>query len=313
MRGVIFRKAQNKIQNPANLRRLVADLIDRESWLTLDADVKGDAYEGLLQKNAEDVKGGAGQYLTPRPLIQAIVDCVRPGPKDTICDPACGTGGFLLAAYEFVSHHHRLDKEQKRRLKHDALRGWEIVDATARLCVMNLYLHGIDPDEGPVRVADSLASDSGARFSLVLTNPPFGKQSTMAVINEEGEAEKQDQVVDAGCAAEPAPKGRGNVATGEGGAAAETRRPRHGTAPAPQGRRRRAAGGCHAPHVAGKPALLTCGVALECRSTPRRRVGPELRNRTRDQAAASHAARACRSPPTSAPGRSGTHRGKSRR
>ncbi|MBI5865848.1 MAG: SAM-dependent DNA methyltransferase, partial [Planctomycetes bacterium] len=173
MLGVIFRKAQNKIQNPANLRRLVADLIDRESWLTLDADVKGDAYEGLLQKNAEDVKGGAGQYFTPRPLIRAIVDCVRPGPKDRICDPACGTGGFLLAAYEFVSHHHRLDKEQKRRLKHDALRGWEIVDATARLCVMNLYLHGIDPDDCPVRVADSLASDSGERFSLVLTNPPF--------------------------------------------------------------------------------------------------------------------------------------------
>lgn len=195
MLGVIFRKAQSKIQNPANLRRLVADLIDRESWLALDADVKGDAYEGLLQKNAEDVKGGAGQYFTPRPLIQAIVDCTCPGPRETLCDPACGTGGFLLAAYEFVSRHHKLDKEQKRHLKHKALRGWEIVDATARLCVMNLYLHGIDPDDCPIRVADSLASDSGERFSMVLTNPPFGKKSTMAVINEEGEAEKQDQAV----------------------------------------------------------------------------------------------------------------------
>ncbi|HPF38938.1 MAG TPA: N-6 DNA methylase, partial [Phycisphaerae bacterium] len=106
MLGIIFRKAQNKIQDPANLRRLIVDLIDRETWLTLDADVKGDAYEGLLQKNAEDVKGGAGQYFTPRPLIQAIVDCMQPKPADTICDPACGTGGFLLAAYDYVSKHH---------------------------------------------------------------------------------------------------------------------------------------------------------------------------------------------------------------
>jgi hypothetical protein len=97
--GVIFRKAQNKIQDPAKLRRLIVDLIDREQWITLDADVKGDAYEGLLEKNAEDVKGGAGEYFTPRPLIKAIVDVMRPAPGMTIFDPACGTGGFLLAAH----------------------------------------------------------------------------------------------------------------------------------------------------------------------------------------------------------------------
>ncbi|MGH8760073.1 MAG: HsdM family class I SAM-dependent methyltransferase, partial [Burkholderiales bacterium] len=97
--GVIFRKAQNKIQDPAKLRRLIADLIDKEEWSSLDTDVKGDAYEGLLEKNAADVKGGAGQYFTPRPLIQAIVDVVRPKLGEVICDPACGTGGFLLAAY----------------------------------------------------------------------------------------------------------------------------------------------------------------------------------------------------------------------
>src|SRR3954447_24255866 len=96
MLGIIFRKAQNKIQDPAKLRRLIADLIDREQWTSLDADVKGDAYEGLLEKNAQDTKGGAGQYFTPRPLIQAIVDVMRPGPDDTICDPACGTAGFPL-------------------------------------------------------------------------------------------------------------------------------------------------------------------------------------------------------------------------
>jgi len=195
MLGIIFRKAQNKIQDPAHLRRLIVDLIDRESWLTLDADVKGDAYEGLLQKNAEDVKGGAGQYFTPRPLIQAIVDCMRPAPGETICDPACGTGGFLLAAYEYISRHYKLNPDQKKHLKHKALRGWEIVDATARLCVMNLYLHGIDPDECPIRVADSIRSDSGERFSMVLTNPPFGKKSSLAIVNAEGEAQKQDQVI----------------------------------------------------------------------------------------------------------------------
>jgi type I restriction enzyme M protein len=103
MLGVIFRKAQNKIQDPAKLRRLIVDLIDKEQWSSLSADVKGDAYEGLLQKNAEDVKGGAGQYFTPRPLIAAIVEVMRPEPKMTICDPACGTGGFLLASYTYLS------------------------------------------------------------------------------------------------------------------------------------------------------------------------------------------------------------------
>ena len=114
MLGVIFRKAQNRIQDPAKLRRLVVDLIDRESWLTLDADVKGDAYEGLLEKNAEDVKTGAGQYFTPRPLIRAIVEVMRPEPGMTICDPASGTGGFLLAAHERIAREHLLDPDQKR-------------------------------------------------------------------------------------------------------------------------------------------------------------------------------------------------------
>ena len=171
--GVIFRKAQNKIQDPAKLRRLIADLIDREQWMTLDADVKGDAYEGLLQKNAEDVKGGAGQYFTPRPLIRAIVDCIQPQPKQTIIDPACGTGGFLLAAYEYVSKG-KLDKDEKRHLRMKALRGVEIVDNTARLCAMNMLLHGIGGDGCPITVKDSLAKTPSVSYDLVLTNPPFG-------------------------------------------------------------------------------------------------------------------------------------------
>ena len=173
--GLIFRKAQNKIQDPAKLRRLIVDLIEREQWTMLSADVKGDDYEGLLQKNAEDTKSGAGQYFTPRPLISAIVDVMRPEPGQRICDPACGTGGFLFAAHDYIMHHYSLDRDQKRFLKEGTLHGWEIVDNTARLCVVNLFLHGIGSDEGsesPVRAADSLRGHPGAYFDMVLTNPP---------------------------------------------------------------------------------------------------------------------------------------------
>src|SRR4249920_2306073 len=143
MLGIIFRKAQNKIQDPAKLRRLIVDLIGRETWTMLDVDVKGDAYEGLLQKNAEDTKSGAGQYFTPHPLIRAIVDVMRPAPGMMICDPACGTGGFFLASYERLTKTPNLDPDQKRFMRFDTFRGWEIVDNTARLCDMNLLLHGI--------------------------------------------------------------------------------------------------------------------------------------------------------------------------
>jgi type I restriction enzyme M protein len=197
MLGIIFRKARNHVQDPAKLRRLIADLIDREQWLTLCADV-GDAYEGLLEKNAQDTKGGAGQYFTPRALIDAIVDVMRPAPSETICDPACGTGGFLLAAYRYVARG-QLDPDQKRHLRLEALRGVEIVDAVTRLCAMNLLLHGVGPTlesaDPPVQTGDSLAADPGARFNLVLTNPPFGRKSSVLVINAEGEQEKEDLTV----------------------------------------------------------------------------------------------------------------------
>src|SRR6266511_455253 len=195
--GVIFRKAQNKIQDPAKLRRLIADLIDKEEWSSLDTDVKGDAYEGLLQKNAEDVKGGAGQYFTPRALIQAMVDVMRPAPGQTINDPACGTGGFLLAAHAYLSDpkNYQLDKAQKKQLKEETLSGTEIVDATARLAAMNLYLHGIGGDECPITVADSLNQKPSTAYDMVLTNPPFGKKSSITVINEEGEESKESLIV----------------------------------------------------------------------------------------------------------------------
>lgn len=192
---IIFRKAQNKIQDPAKLKRLV-NLIDGETWTGMNVDVKGEIYEGLLEKNAQDTKSGAGQYFTPRPLIQAIVEVMQPQFGDTIHDPACGTGGFLLAAFEYISNQNpHLDRDQRWKLRHETFSGIEIVDATARLCVMNLYLHNIasDGDESPIAVTDSLKADPGTRYRMVLTNPPFGKQSSVTIIGEDGSADKKAQ------------------------------------------------------------------------------------------------------------------------
>src|SRR6266571_1707565 len=196
MLGLIFRKAQNKIQDPAILRRLVVDLIGREAWSALDADVKGDAYEGLLERTAQEGARGAGQYFTPRPLIRAIVDVMRPAPRQTIGEAACGTGGFLLAAHDFIVRNHpNLSRDEKRQLRLETLRGVEITESVARLCAMNLMLHGIGQTNGdvepPVKIDDSLRADPGTRFDLVLTNPPFGKKSSIRVINEEGVEERE--------------------------------------------------------------------------------------------------------------------------
>jgi len=190
--GIIFRKAQNRVQDPAKLNRLVS-LIDEETWIGLDVDVKGEIYEGLLQKNAEDVKSGAGQYFTPRPIIKGMVEVMQLEPGDDICDPACGTGGFFLSAHDYIVDNHNLTKDQKDELQHDTFRGWEIVDNTARLCVMNLYLHGIDGEESPITVNDSLISDPDERFDMVLTNPPFGKKSSYTVLADDGSTSTEKQ------------------------------------------------------------------------------------------------------------------------
>ncbi len=195
MLGVIFRKSQNKIQDPAKLRRLV-ELINGETWVGLDIEIKGDIYEGLLQKNAEDTKSGAGQYFTPRPLIRAIVEVVKPQPGMAIHDPACGTGGFLLAAYEYLSSPKKfsLDIDQKKALQLKTFSGKDIVDNVVRECVMNLYLHGIGGEESPIETGDSLVSDPGTRYELVLTNPPFGKKSSITITNGEGKADKDSMI-----------------------------------------------------------------------------------------------------------------------
>ncbi|HRQ66766.1 MAG TPA: class I SAM-dependent DNA methyltransferase [Xanthomonadaceae bacterium] len=192
MLGAIFFKAQNKIQDPAKLSRLV-QMIDAENWVSLDADTKGDLYEGLLQKNAEDTKSGAGQYFTPRALIRAMVECVRPEPGKVIADPACGTGGFFLGAYDWLMRRQPpLNRTQLAFLRDGTFHGNEIVAGTRRLCLMNLFLHNIGSLDGEPSVerADALIAEPNVRADYVLANPPFGKKSSMTITNEEGEEDR---------------------------------------------------------------------------------------------------------------------------
>lgn len=191
--GQIFTKSQNKIQDPAMLYKVI-DMINGEKWLVMEADVKGDIYEGLLEKNAEDVKSGAGQYFTPRALIRAMVECVQPQRMKTIADPACGTGGFFLAAYDYIVRENKLDKEQNKFLKESTFFGNEIVPSTRRLALMNLFLHNIGKLDGDNYISpnDALIADSPDTYDYVLANPPFGKKSSQTFTNEEGEQEKED-------------------------------------------------------------------------------------------------------------------------
>lgn len=194
--GRIFQKSQNKIRNAVTLRKLIVDLIDTHNWSATGADIKGDAYEALLERGAEDVKSGAGQYFTPRALISAIVDCVQPTADDTIMDPAAGTGGFLLAAHDYIQdrHGHDLTREQRSHLSSGGIAGIELVDGTARLAQMNLLLHGIGRPSGPeaIEVRDALA-DRPERFaSLVLANPPFGRKSGLTSLDEAGRVVRDD-------------------------------------------------------------------------------------------------------------------------
>ena len=190
--GTIYAKAQSKISSPAHLARLVS-LINEETWIGMDIDVKGQIYEGLLQKNATESKAGAGQYFTPRPLIRAIVNVMKPSPDMTVIDPACGTGGFLLAAYDYMKKQTR-DRETLRKLREEKFYGTDITPLVVSLCAMNLYLHGIGGNESPVRRGDSLMTAGSARYDMVLTNPPFGKKSGLKVMNDDGsvDVEKED-------------------------------------------------------------------------------------------------------------------------
>ena len=183
MLGLIFRNARNKIRDPAKLHLLIVGLVGQTEWSGLDADVKGDAYEGLLEKNARDTKSGAGQYFTPRPLIEAMVECINPRLGEVVCDPACGTAGFLLAALHHLRNANpEVSAEQEVQLRTRSLRGVELVEEVARLATMNLLLHGIgggQDEEWPITCKDSLREKPLSLVDVVLTNPPFGTRGSV--------------------------------------------------------------------------------------------------------------------------------------
>jgi type I restriction enzyme M protein len=186
--GDIFTQAQSRFNNPVNLKKLIS-LIDETEWTALDIDVKAAAFEGLLEKAASEGKKGAGQYFTPRILIQSIVRCVKPDPRAhrefTVCDPACGTGGFLVASYEWLIEQTRgaLDRELAKRIKQGTYFGEDLVPRPRRLALMNLYLHGLEPD---IKLGDSIYEvPDSRRYDVVLTNPPFGTKGANEVPERE--------------------------------------------------------------------------------------------------------------------------------
>lgn len=198
MLGLIFRNAKNKIKDPAKLRLLIVDLIGQTEWTGLSSDLKGDAYEGLLEKNARDTKSGAGQYFTPRPLIEAIVECINPVLGEVICDPACGTAGFLLAAHDYLKRTNPLmTSKQRKLLATKSMRGVELVEEVARLATMNLLLHGVGGNaesELPITCGDSLKHPPRFQADVVLTNPPFGVKGSVTYIQDQKGYRNEDSL-----------------------------------------------------------------------------------------------------------------------
>jgi len=176
--GKIFTQAMPRITNPVNLKRLI-NMIDEEDWTEMDVDVKGEAFEGLLERSASEGKKGAGQYFTPRPLIRSMIKVIKPDPRGkkdfTICDPACGTGGFLVLAYDWLMQETKggaLDRDDAKRIKTKTYYGYELVPRPARLAMMNLFLHGVTTE---IKIGDTIYEPfDGAKYDCILTNPPFG-------------------------------------------------------------------------------------------------------------------------------------------
>lgn len=198
MLGVIFKGARCDIHNPALLQQLIVNLIDKEDWMSLPVDVKGTIYEELLQRSASESTKGAGQYFTTRAVIQTMVEVMQPTPKDRICDPASGTGGFLFNAYQYVldCYGKDLDKGEKKQIKEELVEAMELSPKVGRMCAMNLYLHGIGGDKVVVHSGhDSLAASWGKEYTMILANPPFGKSQAVEFVNEEGDTEKEDATI----------------------------------------------------------------------------------------------------------------------
>lgn len=186
--GNIFTKAQNKIDKPVYLKKVIT-MIDGEDWL-LEGDIKGAIYESILERNGQDRKSGAGQYFTPRPLIKVMVECISPRITETVCDPACGTGGFLLAAFDYMKSQSQ-EKEKQCFLRNEALRGADNTAEVVTLASMNLYLHGIGQDRSPIECADSLEKQPEKLVDVILANPPFGTRSSASV-----EIQRDDFITD---------------------------------------------------------------------------------------------------------------------
>lgn len=176
--GTIFTKAQNKIAQPVSLKKVI-ELIDENDWFAPDID-KGAIYEGILEKNGQDKKSGAGQYFTPRALIEAMVDVTRPGIDETVCDPACGTGGFLLAAFAYMKKQSH-DNNKLKKLYNEKLIGYDITPLVVTLGAMNVYLHGIESQNSPIICQDSLLKEPEQLVDVILANPPFGTRPAGSV------------------------------------------------------------------------------------------------------------------------------------
>ena len=170
--GTIFTRASNKIDKPVMLAKVI-EMVSSEQWYMMEGDFKGAIYEGILEKNGQDKKSGAGQYFTPRALIQAIVEVVDPKIDETVADPACGTGGFLLAAYDHMKGQSK-DIEKQKFLKNHALFGADNTALVVTLASMNLYLHDIGVNKSPIAYQDSLIDTSDKMYQVILANPPFG-------------------------------------------------------------------------------------------------------------------------------------------
>lgn len=177
--GTIYTKAQNKIDKPVYLKKVIT-MINEHNWLSMDGDVKGAIYEKILEKNGQDKKSGAGQYFTPRSLINTMVDVTMPQIGETVCDPACGTAGFLLAAYDFMKNQSN-NEDKLRFLREEAIYGTDNTALVVTLASMNLYLHGIGTNRSPITCDDSLEKTPSRLVDVILANPPFGTRPAGSV------------------------------------------------------------------------------------------------------------------------------------
>jgi len=187
--GTIFRQARNNIREPAKLRRLI-NLVDKVVWIG-ETNSLMELYSSTLSYCIEEIEDNLGQYFPPTPLIETIIGLIKPEPKKTICDPSCGIGEHLITAYKYITENYQLDKEEKSFLKLECFKGQINHDVIAKLCAMNLFLHGIGGEKNPIFVEDALVSNPSDKFDFVFVNPAFGKKKKLMT----SEARKKEEIV----------------------------------------------------------------------------------------------------------------------